>query len=343
MASTRNQVNRDEYFMSLAVQQAKECRGNPTDPFVGAVAVLDGNIKALAFRGEKHPGEHAEYTLLEGKLKSETLAGSTIYTSLEPCTKRGPGKVPCAARLIERKVARVVIGMLDPDQRITGRGVLQLRRAGIAVDLFPPYLAAQLEELNREFTRSREATADATTGIVPAGLYKWDSVPELQFSTLLHRAREVWVLARSGVNMLSRHSSDLRDYLNNGGELRLMICDPDSPHSHVVYGSHKDLFKANISVTQSHIAGLTLGARERVKVKYLPKPPNLGILLIRGPGVFGSYDSVIQVMLYPDYSSTGSGRPMLTVLPSDKYWFDLFMQDILLTWNGATQDSEVTP
>jgi hypothetical protein len=140
--------------------------------------------------------------------------------------------------------------------------------------------------------------------------------------------------------MLSRHSSDLRDYLNSGGELRLMICDPDSPHSHAVYGPHAGLFRANISVTQSHIAGLTAGAQDRLKVKYLPKPPNLGILLIRGPGLFGTFDSLIQVMLYPDYSSTGSGRPMLAVLPSDKHWFDLFLQDILLTWNGTSEDSK---
>ena len=50
-----------------------------------------------------------------------------------------------------------MIGALDPDQRITGQGILRLRRAGIAVDLFSPELMAEVEELNRDFTGACEA------------------------------------------------------------------------------------------------------------------------------------------------------------------------------------------
>ena len=123
---------------------------------VGAVIVKGGKILATARRGEE-PGNHAEYLALEKRLGNATLAGATLYTTLEPCTTRNHPKVPCAERLVERKVKRVVIGMLDPDLRITGQGVRRLRAANIEVDFFPPDLAAEVEELNREFTRFSEA------------------------------------------------------------------------------------------------------------------------------------------------------------------------------------------
>jgi pyrimidine deaminase RibD-like protein len=97
-------------------------------------------------------GNHAEFVALEEKLSDEAVAGATVYTTLEPCTTRTHPKIPCAERLIERKVARVVIGMLDPDDRISGKGVRKLRKAGIETVLFPHALVMEVEELHRLFT-----------------------------------------------------------------------------------------------------------------------------------------------------------------------------------------------
>jgi pyrimidine deaminase RibD-like protein len=154
-------MNTDFEFAARAVKEARLARQEPsrTPLFVGAVASRGEELLQAAHRGELKPGEHAEFTLLERKLKGDTLAGATVFTTLEPCIKRGRGKVSCAERLVERRVARVVIGTLDPNPDIRGLGVLALRQAGVTVEFFPPDLTAELEELNREFFRFQRAGA----------------------------------------------------------------------------------------------------------------------------------------------------------------------------------------
>lgn len=149
----------DRKYMMLAIQEAKRsiAENSDTKPKVGAVVAKQGEILAFGHRCELSAGDHAEYTVIEGKCKDKTLAGATVYTTLEPCTTRNPPKIPCVDRLIGRKVARVVIGMLDPDERIRGRGILALRKANIRVDLFPPDLMTELEEMNREFIHAKES------------------------------------------------------------------------------------------------------------------------------------------------------------------------------------------
>ena len=116
-------ANDDRQFMEMAIEEARKSTGEDgrSHPKVGAVVVKDGRVLAKAHRGE-FLGCHAEYIALEKKLVDQSLAGSTVYTTLEPCTSRNHPKIPCASRLIERKVARVVIGILDPNPKISGRG-----------------------------------------------------------------------------------------------------------------------------------------------------------------------------------------------------------------------------
>lgn len=161
--------------MERAIELSRNCiseEGNVA-PKVGAVVARDGAVLGEAFRGEMAPGEHVEYTLLERKLSGETLAGATLFTTLEPCTSRNKPKVACAQRVIERRLGKVVIGTLDRNQRIRGKGEVQLLDAGIQIAKFDPDLLPVIEELNRDFLRQvntrKKRTPEETKDPVPEG------------------------------------------------------------------------------------------------------------------------------------------------------------------------------
>jgi pyrimidine deaminase RibD-like protein len=144
-------------FMEMAVTAARKCE--PEDgrvhPKVGVVVVRDGVVLATAYRGELGAGDHAEFTALEKKLPDAVVAGATVYTTLEPCTSRNHPKLPCASRLIERRVKRVVIGMHDPNPTVYGGGWAKLQEAGIATADFESDLKEEIKEMNRDFIRSQ--------------------------------------------------------------------------------------------------------------------------------------------------------------------------------------------
>ncbi|MFN8612422.1 MAG: bifunctional diaminohydroxyphosphoribosylaminopyrimidine deaminase/5-amino-6-(5-phosphoribosylamino)uracil reductase RibD [Vulcanimicrobiota bacterium] len=138
----------DEQAMELCLQLAALGRPTaPPNPMVGAVLVRGDEIVGQAYH--RAAGEsHAEVLALEQA--GERARGSTLYINLEPCCHQGRTP-PCAPRVVEAGVARVVVGSLDPDPRVQGGGVQLLRQAGLQVDGCPALWFERCLDLNRVF------------------------------------------------------------------------------------------------------------------------------------------------------------------------------------------------
>ncbi len=121
----------DERFMAAAIRLSRQHLGlTSTNPSVGCLIVKDGviigsGVTALGGRPHAEPQALAE--------AGEGARGATAYVTLEPCSHYGKTP-PCAEALIAYGVARVVVSITDPDQRVSGRGINMLRNAGIEVD-----------------------------------------------------------------------------------------------------------------------------------------------------------------------------------------------------------------
>jgi diaminohydroxyphosphoribosylaminopyrimidine deaminase/5-amino-6-(5-phosphoribosylamino)uracil reductase len=118
-------------LMTEAIALAADAMPHP-NPRVGAVVLrADGEIVGTGAHrdGPGHP--HAEVVALE---QAGNLAtGGTLIVTLEPCDHEGRTP-PCTALIRSSGLARVVVGALDPDTRVSGRGVAALRKAGLSVD-----------------------------------------------------------------------------------------------------------------------------------------------------------------------------------------------------------------
>ncbi len=122
----------DEQFIRRAIRLAMNGRGRvEPNPMVACVLVKDGRVIGEGYHAQ-FGGPHAEPTALANCTESPTDA--TAYVTLEPCCHLNKKTPPCAPRLIEAKIARVVIGCLDPNPDVNGKGVAMLRAAGIQVD-----------------------------------------------------------------------------------------------------------------------------------------------------------------------------------------------------------------
>lgn len=136
----------DEKYMRHAIELARQGEGhvNP-NPMVGAVIVKDGRIIGEGYH-QKYGELHAERNALQSC--KESPEGADLYVTLEPCCHYGKTP-PCTEAIIENRIKRVIVGSIDCNPLVAGKGIRILREAGIEVT--EGVLQRECDELNKIF------------------------------------------------------------------------------------------------------------------------------------------------------------------------------------------------
>ncbi len=121
-------------FLTRCLALAQMARGRTSpNPLVGAVIVHNGLIIGEGYHAKA--GEpHAEIRAIASVKDPSLLPHSTLYCSLEPCAHFGRTP-PCSLRIVQERIPHVVIGCLDPHDKVAGKGVAILQQAGVRVEL----------------------------------------------------------------------------------------------------------------------------------------------------------------------------------------------------------------
>jgi len=141
-------VKIEEKYMMRCIELAKKGLGTTyPNPLVGSVIVYNNKIIGEGWH-LKAGMPHAEVNAIQSVSNQSLLKDSTIYVSLEPCSHFGKTP-PCADLIIEKGIKNIVIGSLDPNPKVAGKGVIKLKEAGCNV--VENVLKKECDELNKRF------------------------------------------------------------------------------------------------------------------------------------------------------------------------------------------------
>lgn len=224
-------MSSDIRYMKRVLGLAGKARGMTSpNPMVGAVIVRSGRIIAEGFH--ERPGlPHAEAIALQ-KAGSKAR-GATLYVNLEPCCHLDKRTPPCAQAIIKAGIKRVVIAMIDPNPKVSGRGAELLRNAGIKVDV--GILEEQAKKLNEVYIKH------ITTGMpfvilkvamsldgkiaTERGESKW--ITSLNSRRYVHRLRSMVDAVLTAIGTVKTDDPELTVRLVKGKSPVRIVIDPE--------------------------------------------------------------------------------------------------------------------
>lgn len=313
----------NEIFMKRAVQLAKKGRGSVSpNPMVGAVIVNNGRIIGEGFHRRYGEG-HAEVNAIASVSDKELLKDSTIFVTLEPCCHYGKTP-PCAKLIIDSRIPRVVVGVRDPSDKVSGKGIAMLRDAGIKVtegileeecrNLNPAFMTAH--SMHRPYIMLK--WAQSADGFMDA----MDDIP-VKFSThltsvLMHRQRSLFDGIMIGANTLRKDNPHLDARLWHG----------KNPRPIVISRSH-NLPKDSYLLSKSPVSPIILDGNKPM-TQNLASLVNEGItsLMVEGGATLlgslideGLWDEA-RIEVAPVFLQQGVKAPLIGRLPQKVFTID---------------------
>jgi diaminohydroxyphosphoribosylaminopyrimidine deaminase/5-amino-6-(5-phosphoribosylamino)uracil reductase len=146
LKDNNNFTKEDRKYMEIAIKLAGRGKGDAKpNPMVGAIIVKDGKIISSGYHRQAGL-HHAEIEAINNSIQS--LESSTMYVTLEPCTFQGKTP-PCVNEIVKHKLKEIIIGCIDPNPKVNGRGIEFLKKAGIKVK--SGLLKNKIEQQNEVF------------------------------------------------------------------------------------------------------------------------------------------------------------------------------------------------
>lgn len=278
----------NEKYMKRAIELALGGIGkvNP-NPLVGAVIVKDGRVLAEGYH-EKYGGLHAERNAFS-KL-SESAVGADMYVTLEPCCHYGK-QPPCTQAIIENGIKNVYIGSHDPNSLVAGKGIKQLREAGINVtecvlkkecdainSVFFHYITTKTPYVVMKYAMTLDGKTACDTGES-----RWVTGEEARHH--VQETRNTLTGIMVGVQTVINDNPMLTCHLENGRNPVRIICD-----SHLSIPASLDILKtaqetrtiiATISDNQQKISQIKETGAEIVRTKPLCGRVDLKELMLK--------------------------------------------------------------
>ena len=242
----------DYQHMSRALQLARRgLYSTDPNPRVGCVIVKDDVVLSEGWH-QKAGQAHAEIEALKnakGNNLSENLSGATCYVTLEPCAHHGRTP-PCTESLINAGIKKVIAATIDPNPLVAGKGLRQLKEAGI--ETASGLMEAQAGELNpgfrmrmqqgRPFVRCKLAMSLDGKTALSNGESKWISSSESRMDVQKLRARSSAIMTGIGTVIADDPSMNVRlsessEWAKNGRQPLRVILDSDleiSPEANIL-------------------------------------------------------------------------------------------------------------
>ncbi len=257
----------DKKCMELALKLAEKGSGNVSpNPMVGAVIAKNKKIIGKGFH-EKFGSNHAEVNAIKNAGKK--TAKSTLYVSLEPCCHFGKTP-PCAKAIIAAGIKKVFVAMKDPNPLVSGKGIVELEKAGIKVEI--GLLEKEARKLNEKYVywmESKKSFVALKFAITSNGMVSWGDGIRKKISSKesikkMHEMRTEFDAILAGIGTVKKDNPMLTTHGRRGKTPYRIILDTnfEIPLNAKVFGKDK---KCIIATTKKAIK------KKKTKEKVLEK------------------------------------------------------------------------